>query len=140
MIFLKDSCIFTHKEGEYEPVLGDYLGEFTNEIDKKKGSYIREIVASAPKAIAYVYDTGVSHAICKGIAINNVAKLKINFESMKEIVLEDNDKKIEVEQLQFIRNKSDWTMRTEVGNKTYKYTFNKRIVLDNKYDTLPYGF
>ena len=31
-------------------------------------------------------------------------------------------------------------MRTEVGNKTYKYTFNKRVVLDNKYDTLPYGF
>ncbi len=67
------------------------MGEFTNEIDKKKGSYIREIVASAPKAIAYVYDTGVSHAIRKGIALNNIAKLKINFDTMKEIVLEDND-------------------------------------------------
>ncbi len=40
---------------------------------------------------------------------------------MKEIVLEDNDIKIEFEQLQFIRHKSDWTMRTEVGNKTYVF-------------------
>ena len=60
-------------------------------------------------------------------------------DSMKEIVLEDKCKKIEVEQLQFIRDKKKWNMKTQVGIKKFSNTFDKRIVLENKFETLPFG-
>jgi hypothetical protein len=68
-----------------------------------------------------------------------MTELVINYESMKKIVLEDNSLTLHVPQLKFIRNKTDWSMRTEIREKKMRYTFDKRIVLDN-YETLPYGF
>ena len=97
------------------PQLGNNLGELTDEIDAKKGNYIKELILVAPKSYAYETDIGYRHALCKGITFNNLAALKINLDSMKEIVLEDKCKKIEVEQLQFIRDKKKWNMKTQVG-------------------------
>ena len=56
------------------------------------------------------------------------------------MVLENEDLVVEVEQLKFIREKKDWSMRTEIGQKKIKLTFDKRIVLNNKFETIPYGF
>jgi hypothetical protein len=36
---------------------------------------------------------------------------------MKEMVIENPFKEINVEQLNFIRNKREWSIKTEVGNK-----------------------
>jgi len=135
-----DSIIFISKENAYEPELGNYLGEFTNEIDLKKGNFIKEFVSLAPKSYAYLTDTGFSHALCKGIAFNHITKLHINLDTMKEIVLDNNNKELDVDQLQFIRNKSNWTMKTQVQTKKLKFTFDKRIILENNYETIPYGY
>ena len=43
--FKKDSIIFSHKPGEYKPNLGNNLGQFTDEINKKKGNFIRRFVS-----------------------------------------------------------------------------------------------
>jgi hypothetical protein len=59
---------------------------------------------------------------------------------MKEMVIENTSKQIDVEQLQFIRNKKDWTMKTQIGSKTLSNTFNKRQVLPNMVETLPFGY
>jgi hypothetical protein len=56
------------------------------------------------------------------------------------MVFDDKNIKVEVEQLKFIREKKDWSMRTEIGKKNLKLTFDKRIVLYNKFETIPYGF
>lgn len=42
-----DSVIYTQKEGEIEPPIGDYLGELTNEL--KKDDWIIEFVCNGPK-------------------------------------------------------------------------------------------
>ena len=60
------------KKGEYEPQLGDYLGEFTNEIDPKEGNYIKEFVSAGPKNYGYKLDTNKSHALVNGFAINHL--------------------------------------------------------------------
>jgi hypothetical protein len=120
--------------------LGDYLGDFTNEIDAKKGNHIVEAATIAPKSYSYITDIGFSHALVKGIAFNHITKLHINFDVLKSMVLDDKNIKVEVEQLKFIREKKDWSMRTEIGKKNIKLTFEKRIVLNNKFETIPYGF
>lgn len=39
LYFDTDSIFFISKPGEYEPSLGEYLGEFTNEIDPSEGIF-----------------------------------------------------------------------------------------------------
>ena len=71
---------------------------------------------------------------------NNLTSLKLNLDTMKEMVIEDTSKEINVEQLNFIRNKKEWGIKTEVGNKTIKNTYNKRQVLENMVETIPFGY
>ena len=46
-----DSVIYTGKEGEWEPPLGDHLGELTNELDDN--DWIVTFVSAGPKNYAY---------------------------------------------------------------------------------------
>jgi hypothetical protein len=49
---------------------------------------------------------------------------------MKDLVLnEDPDQRIEVEQNKFIRDKNNWTIRTETMSKLYRQVYDKRILL-----------
>ncbi len=86
LYFDTDSIIFVSRDGEYEPKLGSYLGEFTNEIDPKDGEYIIEFVSAGPKNYAYKLNTGVTKCVVKGINLNHIASLTINYDSIKEIV------------------------------------------------------
>ncbi|XP_033114874.1 uncharacterized protein LOC117115269 [Anneissia japonica] len=58
-----DSVVYVSKNGEWQPPTGDYLGELTNEIDKKDGNYIKCFVSGGPKNYAYMLDSGKS--VCK---------------------------------------------------------------------------
>jgi hypothetical protein len=98
------------------------------------------MVALAEKCYSYITDTGYSHALCKGIAFNHLTSLKINFESLKEMAVVDTTKEIAVNQRYFTINNKKWTINTETRSKVLKNTFNKRIILENKVDTIPYGF
>ena len=135
-----DSIFFWTEEGLSEPKTGPNLGDFTNEISKEKGDYIVEMVAAGEKFYGYKTNKNYTHALCKGVAFNNLTSLKLNFDTMKEMVIEDTSKEINVEQLNFIRNKKEWSIKTEVGNKTIKNTYNKRQVLENMVETIPFGY
>jgi hypothetical protein len=58
LYFDTDSIFYIHREAEYNPSLGDYLGQFTNEIDAEDGNYITEFVSTGPKSYAYRTDKG----------------------------------------------------------------------------------
>ena len=55
-IIYKKSTVYN-----YEPSIGDFLGEFTNEIDPNEGKEIVEFVSAGPKTYSYKLDTGITH-------------------------------------------------------------------------------
>ena len=134
-----DSIFFTYKEGDYMPELGDYLGDFTNELDPSDGDYIQEFISAGPKNYGYVTNTGKSHITVKGFTLNYLASKTIRYDSIKEIVLEDQSKKLMVDQYKFSREKSTWNVFTEKIKKQYGFVYDKRILLDDL-TTLPYGY
>ena len=139
LYFDTDSIIYVAKEDDYRPKLGDYLGELTNEIDETDGNFIDEFVSAGPKNYAYKTDIGITKCTVKGFALNHLTKLKLNFDTIKELVTEDQQKKIEIEQLKFRRDKHDWSIKTEVINQQYGFVYDKRVLFEDL-TTLHYGF
>lgn len=139
LYFDTDSIVYISQPGEYDPPLGDYLGEFTNELSPKNGNYIKKFVSAGPKNYAYCSDTNYTKTVVKGISINKSTLADLNFESIKDIVLNDQTKKISVEQLKFSRNKHTCEVFSENVKKQYGFVYDKRILLDDL-TTLPYGF
>lgn len=137
LYFDTDSIFFVSKPNLYEPKLGTFLGEFTNEIDPKHGAWITEFVSAGPKNYAYKTDKGYTDCTVKGLSFNYLTSLILNYDVIKEIVTLDNKKSILVPQLKFKRD--HWHVRTGVEQKQYRYVYDKRIVMNN-FETLPYGF
>ncbi|KAJ8679004.1 hypothetical protein QAD02_014791 [Eretmocerus hayati] len=86
-----DSTLFRHRKGQYQPTLGSLLGDMTDElVGYGEGSYIDTFISIAPKSYAYrgVTSEGNTFECCrvKGITLNYENSLKINFESIKELL------------------------------------------------------
>lgn len=137
LYFDTDSIIFVSRPSFYSPFLGNYLGELTNELEK--GDFIEEFVSAGPKNYGYRTFKGKSKCTVKGFSLNSSTNELINFESIKRIVLEDRKKKIEADQLRFVRDKRDWSVKTETHKKVYQFVYNKRV-LCNDFSSLPFGF
>ena len=132
------SIFFISRPGEYEPKLGDYLGEFTNGIDPSEGHY-HKICLGLLKNYSDRLNTGVTHCTVKGFTPNYQASQKINFETMKRIVQTDQSEKITVDQLKFLRDKHDWSISTSVIQKQYGFVYDKRVVKED-FSTVSYGY
>ena len=131
-----DSIIYISRPGEYEPKLGNYLGQFTNEIDE---GYIEEFVSAGPKNYAYKLNNGKTHCTIKGFTQNHLTSLKLTYDSIKSIVCENQSSKIQVDQLKFTKNKKDWKIRTNIEKKNYGFVYDKRALFENL-TTLPFGY
>ena len=139
LYFDTDSIFFVSRPNEYEPKLGAFLGEFTNEIDSDEGNFIEEFISAGPKNYSYKLDTGISHCTVKGININHVTSTKLNFDTIKKIVCGDQNEKISVDQMRFTRDKKDWSISNSTFLKDYRFVYDKRVIKENL-TTLPYGF
>ena len=138
LYFDTDSIIFISKPNEYEPKLGDYLGKFTDEL--KGEDFIEEFVSAGPKNYGYRLNSGKTLCKIKGFSVNFIASKKLNFSSMREIVINQKiDELVLVEQKQFTRNKANWSIKTESVFKKYRQVYDKRILLEN-FETLPFGY
>lgn len=132
-----DSVVYTSKEGETELPLGDYLGELTNEL--AHDDYIIEWVSSGPKAYSFVTQNGHCSTKLKGFTLNYRNSKKINFQSMKSLVLCNTNTIKTVNPQTIRRNKNTSTIYNVNEEKMYKFTFDKRV-LCNDFSSVPYGF
>ena len=85
VVYFDTDSIF-YKKGGYEPICGDYLGMFTNEVDPQEGTEIIAFVSAGPKNYSYKLDSGVTHCKVKGFSLNINASKIIDFEKIKNIV------------------------------------------------------
>jgi hypothetical protein len=139
LYFDTDSIIYKKDSTSYEPEIGDFLGEFTNEIDPSEGNEIVEFVSAGPKNYAYRLDTGISHCKVKGFSLNYEASKLIDFDKIKQIVSKDRELKEHVKQNTIVRNKKDWSLKTKNNLKVYQLVYDKRIILSDL-TTIPYGY
>jgi hypothetical protein len=137
LYFDTDSIIFTHIPGQYLPKIGDFLGEFTNELEKD--TYITEFSSCGPKSYSYLLNNNKTKCTVKGFTLSHLTSLKINFESIKDIVCNDQKKKIPVTQQIFKADMSKFEINVCEIEKLYSFVYDKRILNDDL-TTNPYGY
>ena len=146
-----DSIIFSVKEGEYSPPLGEYLGQLTDELTCKElgcknsdcsGHWIEEFVSCGPKNYSFRVNTG--EIICKvrGFSLNYKSSLILNFESMKESLFAwkgNRPKELITVKTELVRDKYKPKVFNRVISKHYGVVYDKRIVLPD-FTTIPFGY
>ncbi|CAL2039315.1 unnamed protein product [Caenorhabditis brenneri] len=141
-----DSIIYAIPDGTSDPLekeVGAYLGQLTDEVD----GTMTDFVSLGPKTYCYKEMLGADKEKivrkAKGICLNTQADKLISFEAMKKMVEEvlRNEAERTVQQIPQFTMKRDHNHRVYSCDikKSFKYTFNKRIVL-NDGSTLPYGY
>lgn len=123
LYFDTDSIIYISKEGYYEPPIGEFLGELTDEIDEKDGNFIDEFVSAGPKNYAYKTDKGVTKCTIKGFTLNYITSLKLNFDKIKEIVQTDQLEKVPVSEFRIVRDKKTWNVKSIFTEKNYAFVY-----------------
>ncbi|XP_067306560.1 uncharacterized protein [Pseudorasbora parva] len=137
-----DSVIFLSRDGDWDPPLGDHLGELTNEIDD--GDYITEFCSSGPKSYGYRTAKGKVCMKAKGITLNAKNSKVICLDSLIGLVdnyvtSSDDAKYILAHSENIVRNKKTLTLHNKSVVKRFKVVYNKRRLLPD-FTTLPYGY
>uniref|UniRef100_A0A1B0CJT2 DNA-directed DNA polymerase n=1 Tax=Lutzomyia longipalpis TaxID=7200 RepID=A0A1B0CJT2_LUTLO len=140
-----DSVIYLVPNGQENPLeTGKFLGELTDELtDFSEGSYIDEFVSCGPKAYGLkIYSPGSDSysykVVFKGISMNREVEKQINFETLKNMVMTENDG-IRVEYPDRITRQQLFQIQSGPCTKTANFTLMKRKCVEN-FDSLPFGY
>ena len=81
-----DSVVYIHRPGLPDPLIGDYLGDFKDELSN--GHYIIEFWG-VPKPYSYV--TAKGKELCKvhGLSLNSERSLQMNYQVLRQNRLEE---------------------------------------------------
>jgi tRNA U38,U39,U40 pseudouridine synthase TruA len=104
-------------------------------------------VTAGAKNYAYTTDSGYTDCTVKGLTIGYLVNMIVTFELIKRIVIAANPTRgtaafyenVAIPQHKFTRNKNDFSIRTGVTSKNYRYVFDKRVVQEDK-TSLPFGY
>nr|XP_042912705.1 uncharacterized protein LOC122272780 [Parasteatoda tepidariorum] len=133
-----DSIIYA-SNGDNDPPIGSFLGDFTDELD---GDVITSFVSGGAKNYAYTTKSGKTCCKVRGFSLNARNSELLNFESVKHLVCSlDKETTIPIHNPSKITRqpKKKKVINTE-ETKNYRIVYNKRIVNPNGYTTLPYGY
>ena len=137
LYFDTDSVIYSHKPGQADVPLGDYLGEMTNELDD--GDFITDFNAAGPKN--YGHRTHQGKVCCKvrGFSLNVRGSRQLNYDVMRQNLLDELTQPLEDERRNihvvnpnfFWRNPVTKHLRVITRTKRYGLVFDKRVVDKN---------
>jgi hypothetical protein len=135
-----DSVMYTSRQGEWKPELGDYLGDLTDEVPDNR---IIEFVTGGPKNYAYKIarpDKDGNTTICKMrcITLNYKNSLTINFDTIKDMVINNRDD-VKTVWDDFKITRDHKRLLTVHHDKDYRIIFDKRVVMPDC-SRRPYGF
>jgi hypothetical protein len=138
LYFDTDSVLFIEKEGENILSTGDLLGELTDELPR--ATHITNFASSGPKSYTYKRSDGALTVKLKGITLNHKNSQVVNYNSVRDVVI-DKIKKIRLPLAkEFVRVKHEGIIYNRPLTKTYKKTFTKRVIINNSLDSVPYGY
>ncbi|KAL9960246.1 hypothetical protein ACROYT_G033681 [Oculina patagonica] len=145
LYFDTDSLIYKHREGQPSLPLGDYLGDFTNELDDD--DFIVEFAAAGPKNYAYKTKLGKTCCKVRGFSLNVRGSAHLNFETLKDNVKSEVKEPLaETRSIalfnphKITRDKTTKTLNTVTEIKRYQVVFDKRVVDANTFMSYPYGY
>ena len=136
-----DSVIFVSKDGDWEPPLGPYLGDLTDELGV--GDHIVEFCSGGPKTYGYRTALGKTCMKAKGITLNAENSKLIRLDTLIDLVdhhviNRNSTHHILAHSDNIVRNKRQLTLRNKVDVKRFRVVYNKRVLCPD-YSTLPYG-
>ncbi|XP_026280689.2 uncharacterized protein LOC113208067 [Frankliniella occidentalis] len=142
-----DSICFLSVPGQPDPKLGQFLGDMTDQLadDYGPGSFITEFLAAGPKN--YSYKTAVGGDLnniktvikVRGISVNTSSAKTVTFETLKDMILSDEQKQTLVHIPAQIARLPGWRIVTRPSSKTWQVCLNKRRRID-KERTVAYGY
>lgn len=142
-----DSVIFLSYPNLSDPPLGDYLGDFKDELP---GDHIIEFVSGGPKNYAYQTYKGKGDCKVRGITLNNHGSTFVNFDVLRQNVRDDLRSPLPSGEARHVnvpvpykitRDASEYTLHTDTDqSKIYRVVFNKRVVDRGTFTTFPYGY
>ena len=136
-----DSIMYLQEEGQPNPILGDYLGEFTSELDDD--DYIVEFVPGGPKNYGFTTKKGK----VRGFRLDSEGKTQLNYNVMRQNVLDEIQKPQKeprqtqvVKTHQIVRDPTHYKLFTFPDYKRYQLVYDKRVVDPVTFHTYPYGY
>jgi len=140
-----DSVIYLEEERQPNPVLGDYLGEFTSELDDD--DTIEEFVSGGPKNYGYKTRQGKVECKVRGFRLNSEGKTQLNYEVMCQNVLDEIQKPQKeprqihvVNSYQIFRDAKKHQLETHPDYTRYQLVYDKRVIDPTTFQTYPYGY
>lgn len=88
LYFDTDSVIYKWKPNAPELPLGQYLGQFTNELDDPN-DYITECAAAGPKNYGYRTLKGKTECKVRGFSLNTRRQEQLNFDILKKNIIDE---------------------------------------------------
>lgn len=132
-----DSIIYITKPGQERVPTSIYLGDLKNELDED--DYITYFVSTGPKSYAYITKNGKSCCKIKGFSLNFQNSLKLNMDSLTEIVHGTTKEVSLVNDKKIVRDSIAKEIKTVREEKKFRLVYNKRVLID-KVHTLPFGY
>ena len=132
-----DSIIYVHDPRLFNPSLGDYLGDLTDEC---KGDHVVEFVSGGPKNYAYRTQSGKTVCKVRGFRLDYTTAKLINFDVLKDLVTAAPDRRVTTDVRQIARDPRTLTLYNRPHTKMYGLCYTKRNLLLSTGETLPFGY
>ena len=133
-----DSIVFVSRADDVDPQVGNFLGNLSSEL--KPGQFISRFATLGPKSYAYVTNNNKTMVKMKGFSLKGQARDLINFDSILHML--QTREVVVVPYFDLIRrNKKTVNLEQIITqNKKCQFTYDKRVIVDDQYNTKPYGY
>ena len=140
-----DLVIYLEEAGQPSPVLGDFLGDFTSELDPD--DYIEEFVSGGPKNYGYKTKKGKVECKVRGFRLNSEGKTQLNCDVVRQNVLDVIQHPLKkprqtqvINSYQIVQNAKKYDLETRPDYKRYQLVYDKRVIDPVTFQTYPYGY
>ncbi|XP_065218772.1 uncharacterized protein LOC135844487 [Planococcus citri] len=139
-----DSIIYTELPHDLKIETGPFLGQMGDELATEygEGAYITEFICGGPKNYGYCVKTAKNEykyvVKIRGITLNHQVSKSLNFENMKEFILNPPPNPVQVKYENKIQRKRPFMVINHEATKKYGEVSSKRRKVGLR--TLPYGY